>query len=236
MPSNPARLPSRIARQYSLGATALVLLLCLAMFPLGGRAQTSTTATPAPATAVPPILLKPAVAQAKLPIPPAGFAWQRLADMEVAVLTPEDWVDTPQLAEFTRGHTFSIKPSGQKGEFRPTLTARLLWHPQFMPGYESKAMDAQLVTINDAIERNKKLQPVLHSSREVRAGKFVMTMRYRIAPPGAAPAVAHMVAIGDPNTGFVYQFSFECLESDWDTQWKIGEQIFAKLLILFQRG
>jgi hypothetical protein len=140
------------------------------------------------------------------------------------------------LAEFTRGHVFATKPAGHQTGPQTTLTASLLWHPQFAPGDERHAMDALLVTINDGVERNKKLNTVLQASREIRAGRFVMTMRYRIAPPGVAPAVAHMVAVGDPKTGFVYQFRFECLESEWDAQWKIGEQIFARLLILFQRG
>jgi hypothetical protein len=125
-------------RQFTLACAALPL-----------RALAQAPAMQPAGTAVPPILFKPAVDQATLPA------------------TPEDWVDTPQIAEVSRGHTFSKPSSGQKGEFQTTLTARLLWQPQVVPGDE----------------RIKKLNTFLHSSREIRAGKFVMTTRYRIAAP-----------------------------------------------------
>jgi hypothetical protein len=195
-----------------------------------------------PAMANPPIDLKPVVAQSKLPEPPSGFVWARMPELEVALPAPAGWVTRPQSAEFARVVTLVgtprlvEMPSGKTELPSAILTARLMWHPQYVPGHETKAMDAQLVSIYEAIAGNKTINTILESSRELRADKKVMVMRYRIAPPGRTAVMAHMVAIGDPRTGFVYQFVFESPESQWEEQWKIGARMVGQLVIMFQHG
>ena len=93
-----------------------------------------------------------------------------------------------------------------------------------------------LQSIADGIQSNKTDNKVLKGTLEDRANKKMLIVRYRNAPANLPPIVIHTVAIGDPLTGFVYEFIFESPEASWEDNWTIAEPMFRRILILFQRG
>jgi hypothetical protein len=184
---------------------------------------------------VPPIRFQPAIQTATLPTPPDGFVWQRIEAIEVAVLTPPAWKRIKKKGPFRKSTPFPNQPLNEKGYFETGLTVKLLWHPQLSPGNEAKAVQALLVGIVEGIENNKD-NKVIRSSLEEKSGKKMVIVRFRNAPLELPPIVVHTVSIGDPNTGLVYQFIFEGPESQWEEQWKIGEKILSRLLVVYQNG
>jgi hypothetical protein len=207
-----------------------------AMFTLTGCAGGSTPSAPAKPTqssTIPPVTLNNSFNDAALPDAPDGFAWQKIEPIDVAVLTPIGWKEHQRDIGYSRIFAFSDEPLDAKGFFETGLTVKLLWHPYFMPGTEEKAVDDLLVGIAKGIKNNTADNTVIRGTREVQYGKPMLVVRYRNAPKGMTPIIVHTVAIGDPQTGLVYQFIFEGPESRWEKIWEIGDQIMSRLIILF---
>ncbi len=207
-------------RTLITGLCALVASLAFAQAPQGE----------------PPVAFKTDIRQAELLPAPAGFVWQRLEEIQAAVVVPEGWNRYAKRGPNERLVAFSPDKLDANNQFQTGLSVRLVWHPRAQAGQEAKAVEQILAAIVNSIESNKTDNKVLRGTMQERNGKKMLIVRHRNAPSGLPPVVVHTVAIGDPASGMVYQFIFESPETSWDESWKVGEQILSRILILFQRG
>ena len=222
-----------------IAGIVLLMLLTAVSSPAQGVTDSASASAAPPAIAAssnePPVQFQPAVREWALPMLPIGFVWQRIEAIEVAVPTPEDWKMHHKREAYGKTYAFSGEPLNDKGQFETGLTVQLTWHPQLSSINAAKAADLALQAISKSI-LNKADNQLLRGTLDNKAGKKVLIVRYRNAPPNLTPIIVHIMVIADPLTGLIYQFTFESPESQWAESWKIGEQILSRVSVFFQRG
>ncbi|MGE0332907.1 MAG: hypothetical protein AB7P37_19685 [Ramlibacter sp.] len=182
-----------------------------------------------------PVSISGAVKAIELPAAPAGMAWWRIEEIDVAVPVPDGWKQHRKDGPSFRTFAFSDQPLDRNGLFERGLTVTLLWLPQLPAGSEAQATEIMLRGLAAQIQKSPD-NKVLTGTLEEKSGKRVMVIRYRNAPSGIPPIIVHTMFIGDPRTGLVYQIIYEGPEATWEDNWKIGEQILKRVYVAFQAG
>ncbi len=190
------------------------------------NAQSSAAASLAPVT------FSGLVDKAQLPAPPQDMVWNRIAAIDVAVLTPTGWNRIE--GRLPSGHVFgfSDKPLNAKRQFERGLTVKALWIDN-SKGQEVEAVDELLNQLTRALEGNPDTTQLLDARTGNKSGKIISVVRVRTTMPNEVPEIGHALMIGDPTTGLVYQFLYAAPESDWDANWKIAEKILNSVFIQF---
>ena len=195
--------------------------------------RSSTPATPPAATGSVAV---------EIPPPPAGFTWHPFPRARMTVLRPEGWyvhhVDNENFVGCVSKECIQTQGSFTTGltlNVFPRVKERLKKHD---PNYHPDALILGFLELKyPNVFSDPRLQ-VLYVDQGVQRtpGSRLFRFRYRQVSPGRSDIPWHGAIICQKfiiefdQSGDLYHFTFECPESAWDDDWKIGKQMLTNLV------
>ncbi|MDQ2793985.1 MAG: hypothetical protein M3Y12_08255 [Bacteroidota bacterium] len=169
------------------------------------------------------LLAWPAAAQrydARLAVPPAGFAWQPLPEARAAMLLPAGW---HYRAEGTKAApTYYLTPEavGESGEFSTGLTVQVVRRATARTRHPA-AEYAGLLLLRAGFGSGSGRQRLMDTAA-VAGPWHRRAVRYREAAPDAEPRIIYQLALANAKTDTLYLLTFESPEKEWAEAWALG--------------
>jgi hypothetical protein len=152
-----------------------------------------------------------------LPTTPDGFHWERAPEVKAAFLVPDSWHFTREKHEATFAYFATREDINRVGEFKVGLTVNI------MPRLKDRDSVAYAKQFIGEFPTGKKLLRTWDASM----GPFVG--RGCLVNDGVA--VMNTLMIANPKTNTLYFFMFEAPTAEWETEWKLGEQMVRLILL-----
>ena len=156
----------------------------------------------------------------ELPKPPSGFSWQEIPEIKAAFLKPDGWLYHRDEQKGTLGYFITKEWVGSDGQFQTGLTVNVF----------------RGLRKGSAIEKGKELIDNMasthHATSFSRTSGSFQEFGCDLRDTDASGTIfMHALTIANPKTDTLYLFIFESPESEWNSAWKIGEQIMDSLAI-----
>lgn len=164
-------------------------------------------------------------AATELPVAPGGFKWQEASGLKVALLRPIGWFYKEDQSGTTTA-LFITKESIQKKEkFETGLTLNCV---RDIPAKAGMAPSAYAIAFAQQAATTHKLD----EQTDFDQGPFkAVRFRYVDAPKGMTSVTICHLLIANDRTGTLFLVIFEAPTKNWESEWKIGEVIFKKMLL-----
>jgi hypothetical protein len=167
------------------------------------------------------LLARPAAAQrydARLTVPPAGFAWQPLPDAKAALLLPAGWHYRAEGTKAAPTYYLTLEPVGENGEFDTGLSVQVVRKATAHTRHPA-AEYAELLMLRTGFGPGRQR---LADTAAVAGPWHRWAVRYREAAPDAEPRIIYQMAVANAKTDTLYLLTFESPEPEWAEAWKLG--------------
>ena len=157
---------------------------------------------------------------------PAGFEWQRLAEVRGAVLRPSVWHFNHQAEGDELDYFLSREPAGTDGKFDTGLTIKVVTDVPNRTGMSLDDYAQRFIS-----QASGGLEIIDGPWDSARAPYVTHGALMHATDPGKGEFNAHMAAMANEETGTVYLITFEGPAESWDTIWPMGELMLNKLAL-----
>lgn len=160
--------------------------------------------------------------------PPEGFQWNTFSEVSVSILGPIDWHVHQVSGKNTFTGCVSKESIKERGSYVTGLTMQVL---QDVLKAAKMPPSVLAVSIAEGIQ-SKPANKVLMATPQQQNGEIsTFVLRYRNEAGVAKPIIVHNFFVAKDKSDCLYIFTFESPADKWDESWKIGNQIFQKLMI-----
>lgn len=162
------------------------------------------------------------------PLPDAteGYTWWLCPQTRTALRKPEGWHTKATVRQGSFGYFIPKEDIEEKGEYLTGLMVNVT--PQAERRYNTAIIQIAGLTIRSASGAGEVLEGPWRTDSELFIA-FGIVVKHKDAEKG--DYVTHHLAIGNTETGTLYNTVFEAPADEWEQAWKLGEPII-KLLIL----
>ncbi len=165
------------------------------------------------------LLAAASLAAEERPPAPAGYAWQKLDEIQASFLLPDGWHFKAERTDKSLAYFLSEEDIDVKGEFETGLTLNVFHAEQAQKRAAATVAEISQTPGNEVQER-----------WETKAGALNgIGVRIRQTVKGSDPLVMVVLAISNSRTNALYLLIFESPEARWRKAWVKGE----KMLELF---
>lgn len=166
-----------------------------------------------------------------LPGPPAGFAWERYAN--VRFLRPDGW-HVHTIAEDHAKHSPGVAAASPEefsldNPFEHGFTVQILTRTSTAYGAAPKVAAALYLEpfLTKFREGVQKFDPM-----DTSTGARII-LRYRDASDGQVPIIVHKFVVANEVEDTVYVFTYESSEATWEENWaRYGTPMFKQLVMV----